>query len=62
MLDAAASSIGADVVFGILVLGSFAIAILCVLFFLLVVRGAWRWLTRRTWSDVVRSAERKALR
>jgi hypothetical protein len=62
MLDAAASNLAADVAFGILVLGSFAIAITCVLFFLLAVRGTFRFLTRRTWSDVVRSAERKALR
>jgi hypothetical protein len=62
MMDAAASSLAADVAFGLVVLGSFAIVILCVMFFLFAVRGAWRWLIRRTWNDVIASTERKALR
>jgi hypothetical protein len=61
MLDAAATSLAADVAFGLLVLGSFAMALLAVMFSLLVVRGVFRFLTRGSWNDVVRSAERKAL-
>jgi hypothetical protein len=62
MMDAAASSLAADVAFGLVVLGSFAIAILSVMFFLFAVRGAWRWLIRHTWNDVIASTARKALK
>jgi hypothetical protein len=62
MLDSAATNLAADVAFGLLVLGSFAMAILAVMFFLLVVRGIFRFLFRRTLNDVIVSAERKALR
>ena len=58
MLDNAA----AYVLFVILVLGIYAIALLSVLFAGLLVRAIWRWLTRHTWSDVIVSTERKALR
>jgi len=61
-LQAAIESAGADFAFGILVLISFGMVILGVMFFLLAVRGAWRWLTRHTWGDVVASAGRKALK
>lgn len=62
MLDAAASSVAADVAFGLLVLVSFGMLILWILFFLLAVRGVWRFLTRHTWNDVVSSTAKKVLR
>lgn len=62
MIVEAIENAGANVVVGLLVIVSFGIALMGLLFFLLAVRGAWRWLTRHTWSDVVASAGRKALR
>jgi hypothetical protein len=62
MLDAAAQSIGADIVVGFIVIVSFAMALLGILFFLLAVRGIWRYLTRHTVNDVIVSSQRKALR
>jgi len=61
MLDAAVSGLAADVAFGLIVLVSVGMLLLAILFFLLAVRGVWRFLTRHTMNDVVRSAERKAL-
>jgi hypothetical protein len=58
-LQAAFENAAANIVFGCLVLLGFALVICSLLFFLLFVRGVWRWLTRRTWGDVVSSAERK---
>lgn len=51
----------ADVVFGLIVLLAAAGAITAVLFFLLALRGFFRWMTRSTWNDVVRSTESHAL-
>lgn len=62
MMDAAATTLVANVAFGLLVLGSFAVLICGALFGSLLVRGVWRFLTRRTWGDVVASSHRKALR
>lgn len=64
LIEAIESWIGdaaANVVFGLIVMFSFALIILAVMFFLLALRGAWRWLAGHTWNDVIRSAERKAL-
>jgi hypothetical protein len=55
-------SAGADLLFGLIVLVSFGLVLLGLMFFLLAVRGMWRWLTRHTWGDVVASAGRKALK
>jgi hypothetical protein len=62
MLDAAATSIGADVLVGLIVMASFGMVLLGLLFFLLAVRGVWRFLVRRSWGDVIVSSQRKALR
>jgi hypothetical protein len=50
------------VLFGIVVLLSFALIILMALFFLLAIRGAFHWLASHTVNDVVVSAERRAFR
>ena len=47
---------------GLAVIVSFGLLILLILFGLLAFRGIFRWLTRGSWNDVVRSAERKAIR
>lgn len=65
MIEAIQSAIettGANIVFGVIVLVAFGAVILCFLFAGLAIRGGWRRLTRRTWNDVIRSTERKALR
>jgi hypothetical protein len=62
MIAQAIDNAAANIVVGIIVLAGFGCLIGAVLFFCLAVRGIWRWLTRATWNDVVRSAERKALR
>lgn len=62
MLVQSIESLGADLLFGLVVLTSFGLAILAVMFFLLAVRGCWRWLIGHTWNDVVASAGRKALK
>jgi hypothetical protein len=62
MIEAVSESLIADVAFGAVVIFSFALVVTGMLFFLLAVRGVWRWLTRRTWNDVVASAGRKALK
>lgn len=62
MLDSAIITFAANFAVGVIVLVSFGLLLLAMLFFLLAVRGIWRWLTRRTWADVVRSTHRKALR
>lgn len=58
----AIESTGADLLFGLIVLLSFGMIVLATLFFSLAVRGAWSWLIRATWRDVIVSAERKALK
>lgn len=58
MLD----SFAADMFLGFIVIVSFGLLLLLLLFFLLAVRGIFRWLTRKTWGDVIASSERKALR
>jgi hypothetical protein len=62
MIVAAIENAAANVLVGAIVLASFAILIGAVLFFLLAVRGIFRWFTRHTWGDVVVSAGRKALK
>lgn len=62
MIVQAIDNSAANIVVGVIVLCGFAMLLTAVLFFCLAVRGIFRWLTRTTWSDVVRSAERKALR
>ena len=62
MMDATVTNLTADFVFGVIVMVSFALLLISLLFFLLAVRGVWRFLIRRTWSDVIISSERKALR
>lgn len=62
MIEASIGDAAANLIVGVIVLAGFGIALLGLLFFLLAVRAAWRWLTRASWSDVLRSAERKALR
>jgi hypothetical protein len=62
MIQQAITSFAADILFGAFVLLVFGLLILAILFFSLAVRGCCRWLTRGSWNDVVRSAERKALR
>jgi hypothetical protein len=62
MIEAAIEAGGAVLLFDAVVLAGFALLLLGVLFFLLALRGIWRWLARHTWRDVVASAERKALR
>jgi len=53
---------GADLLFGAIVLTLFGATLLLLMFFLLAVRAAWRWLTRGSWNDVIRTAERRVLR
>lgn len=60
MIEQSIGDFAANLLFGVIILTSFAIAILCVMFFLLTVRAAWRRLTRGSWNDVVRSGERRA--
>jgi hypothetical protein len=62
MIIEGTESVAANVAFGLVVLLSFALLILSVMFFLLALRGCWRWLCGHTWSDVLASAERKALK
>jgi hypothetical protein len=62
MIEAAIEAGGAVLLFDAVVLAGFALLLLGVLFFLLALRGLWRWLARHTWRDVVVSAERKGLR
>lgn len=52
----------ANIFFGAIVLVSFALILLAVMFFLLAVRGCCRWLVGHTWNDVVVSGARKALK
>ncbi len=52
----------ANIFVGAIVVIVFGAALLSVLFFLLAVRGCWRWLIGHTWNDVVASAGRKALK
>jgi hypothetical protein len=52
----------ANIFFGAIVLFSFALMILAAMFFLLAVRGCWRWMVGHTWGDVVASTARKALK
>jgi hypothetical protein len=52
----------ADFLFGLLFLLLFAALLLIALFASLAIRAVWRFLTRRSWRDVVVSFERKALR
>jgi hypothetical protein len=58
----AMESLAADVLFGVIVLVSFGIVLLALLFGLLLLRNCWRWLLGHTWNDVVASAGRKALK
>jgi hypothetical protein len=51
----------AQVLFAVLLLMLFAISIAALLFFLLLVRAVWRWLTRATWNDVIVNTEHRAL-
>ena len=62
MIAQAIDNAAANIVVCFIVLGVFAMLIVALLFFCLAVRGVWRWLTRRTWGDVVASTGRKALR
>lgn len=59
-LEQAIENTGANILFGFLVLLSFALLILATMFFLLAVRAAWRWLTRGSWGDAIASVERRA--
>lgn len=62
MIAQAMDNAAANIVVGIIVLGGFAMLIGAVLFLCLALRGIFRWLTRKTWGDVVASTGRKALR
>jgi hypothetical protein len=62
MLQQAISSLAADFLFGAVVLLTFGLLILAILFLGLAVRGWWRWLIGHAWSDVVTSVETKAFR
>jgi len=62
MLLQATHSAGAAVLFGIIVLVSFALIIALILIGLLILRSVWRWLTRYSFNNVVMFVERKALR
>jgi hypothetical protein len=62
MIQQAITSFAADVLFGAIMLLSFGLVLLALLFFLLAVRGVFRWLTRGSWNDVVSFTERKALK
>jgi hypothetical protein len=66
MLVQSIESLGADLLFGLVVLTSFGLTILAVMFFLLAVRALFTlmrcWLIGHTWNDVVASAGRKALK
>jgi hypothetical protein len=59
MIQSAIDAGWSTILFEILLLLGVGALLLFLLFFLLAVRGAWRWLTRHTWSDVVVSHERK---
>jgi hypothetical protein len=61
-LESAVDSLGANLVFGFIVLAFVGALMLMLLFAGLAVRGAWRWLKRHSWRDAVTTAERKALR
>ena len=62
MVDATIDNTAAYVIFSAIVCLLYGLTLLGLLFLLLAVRGLWRWLTRHTWSDVIVSIERKALR
>jgi hypothetical protein len=53
---------GGNVLVGAIVLIIFAMMLLALMFFLLAVRGIFRWFIRGSWNDVVRSTTRKALK
>ena len=48
--------------FVFVLLGIISWTVMMMLFAGLFLRGVWRWLTRHTMSDVVRSMERRAMR
>jgi hypothetical protein len=62
MLNSAIENTAALILFAFVVLAAFLFAMVLVMIFLLMVRAAFRWATRRAWGDVIVSAERKALR
>jgi hypothetical protein len=61
-LNEAASDAWGYALFCFVFLGLVAWTVMMMLFAALFVRSAWRWLTRHTMNDVVRSMERRALR
>jgi hypothetical protein len=52
MLQQAISSLAADFLFGAVVLLTFGLLILTILFLGLALRGWWRWFVGHTWGDV----------
>jgi hypothetical protein len=62
LLQTTIDNAGAQVLFGALLLLLFAVSLVAVLFFLLMVRAVWRWLTCHNWNDVIVNTERRALR
>jgi hypothetical protein len=58
----AIDSIASTIAFGLVVLVSFGLIILAILFSLLAIRGFWRWLAGHTMNHVIVSIERKSFR
>jgi hypothetical protein len=61
-IEQAITDTAANIFFGMIVLGIFAVAMAALMFAGLLLRGAWRWLARRTWGDAIVAAEKRALR
>lgn len=62
MLGDAIDGAGTYMAFSLIVLSFYGIGLIILLFCLLAIRAAWRWLMFHTWGDVILSAQRKALR
>jgi hypothetical protein len=52
----------ANILFAVIVLTSFGVVMMALMFSLLLLRAGWRWLMRYSWGDVVGWIERRALR
>jgi hypothetical protein len=58
----AIDSVAGDVAFAAIFLAIIGGGLFVLMFAGLILRRAWRWVTRRSWQDVIVSTQRKALR
>lgn len=62
MLQQIVTEAGANVLFGMIVIGIFAVLLVLVMFAALAVRALWIWLTGESVNSVIVKTARKALR